>query len=412
MTLLISILTGIFLLEILLIGTVRHYRKQFQWLITEKDEVPALDRKGLEKFFRSSYDPELGWVRRPNSEGKESGRNGTIIFHIDETGSRANPVEAPPRVASFGDSYTFCRQVEDDETWQAQLSKMTGEKVLNFGVGNYGADQALIRYERTALPESVRYVILGFVPETICRVHSHWKHYLEFGNTFAFKPKFMECEQGEIRLSENPMQTRSHFDHIEEHLPRMRERDRFYRVKFRSLQFRVPYLLSFFRHPVRNSALMGSLIMRSLFRIAGMDSTRFEQMPFRQIMKYNIRESHRLYQKEEYTRLLKKILIRFRDQAEKRGHIPVVLVMPQLLDLELSQDKMSPYHAFYRDLEQQGLPVIDVTSRFRESVRPALFVEDHYGGHLSAEGNRLVSETILEWLNHYSDKHTHSKDGN
>ena len=27
---------------------------------------------------------------------------------------------------------------------------------------------------------------LGFVPETISRIQSYWKHYLEFGNTFAF----------------------------------------------------------------------------------------------------------------------------------------------------------------------------------------------------------------------------------
>ena len=28
------------------------------------------------------------------------------------------------------------------------------------------------------------------MPETILRVHSFWKHYLEYGNTLAFKPRF------------------------------------------------------------------------------------------------------------------------------------------------------------------------------------------------------------------------------
>lgn len=57
---------------------------------------------------------------------------------------------------------------------------------LNFGVGNYGVDQALLRYEKTELTNSIEHVILGFVPETICSINSSWNHYVEFGNFFSF----------------------------------------------------------------------------------------------------------------------------------------------------------------------------------------------------------------------------------
>ena len=41
--------------------------------------------------------------------------------------------------------------------------------------------------------------------QTICRVQSQWKHYLEFGNTFAFKPIFnIENNEDLIEIS-NPM---------------------------------------------------------------------------------------------------------------------------------------------------------------------------------------------------------------
>ena len=122
-----------------------------------------------------------------------------------------------PKIACFGDSYTFCRQVEDHETWQYYLSNKLNNKVLNFGVGNYGVDQALLRYERTELPVSVKVVMLGFVPETICRIHSFWKHYLEFGNTFAFKPRFSVEKEG-LKFHPNIMQTREDFFSIEEKL--------------------------------------------------------------------------------------------------------------------------------------------------------------------------------------------------
>ena len=36
------------------------------------------------------------------------------------------------------------------------------------------------------IDKSTKLIILAFVPETIARIHSYWKHYLEFGNKFGF----------------------------------------------------------------------------------------------------------------------------------------------------------------------------------------------------------------------------------
>jgi hypothetical protein len=395
---LVALLIVIAAVEIGLMLAVRHMRSSFQWLITEADELPVLNATALRKFLDSSFDPHLGWVRRPHSSGVETGQRGNITFHIDSRGARRDPgPERTPVVAAFGDSYVFCRQVEDDETWEAELARLTGVGVANFGVGNYGADQALLRYECTALPDTIKVVILGFVPETVCRVQSCWKHYLEFGNTFAFKPRFVLDAAGRLALVPNPVQDARDFDRLQDILPKVKAVDGFYRRRFRALQFRTPYIASFLRHPLRHGRLIGALGLRALARSIGRASARIEQLPFTLVMRHNIREAHRLYSDPDATRLLSAILLRFNEVARARRHVPLVMVMPQLLDLRLAAKDSTPYGRYFEQLGGQ-IPVLDLTPMLRAQVSQGLYVEDQYGGHLSLTGNRLVAQSVAVHL--------------
>ncbi|MCK5346998.1 MAG: hypothetical protein KAR20_26495, partial [Candidatus Heimdallarchaeota archaeon] len=277
------VLITLVVIEIIVTLVIKYFRREFQWFITEEDECPELSKEGLKKFFSYSFDPFLGWVRRPNTSGVEKGKLSNSTFEIDARGARNLPFDVEENViASFGDSYTFCRQVKDNETWQYHLSKKLQAGVLNFGVGNYGIDQALLRYESMELPETVKMVILGFVPETICRIHSYWKHYLEYGNTFAFKPRFM-IDKGKLVLHKCAMQGEDDFNRIREKTKDIQALDYFYNTKFKSEQFRFPYLISFFRHPLRNCALLWLLIKRKLFRVFGISSPCVENAPFQSI---------------------------------------------------------------------------------------------------------------------------------
>jgi hypothetical protein len=300
-------------------------------------------------------------------------------------------------VAAFGDSYVFCRQVEDEETWESELSRRLGVGVLNFGVGNYGVDQALLRYQRTALPASIRVVVLGFVPETICRIQSCWKHYLEFGNTFAFKPRFSLSSEGTLIVHGNPMQSAADFAELRRKLPQIQAADGFYRRKFRALQFRFPYLLSFLRHPVRHAQLIGILVLRRLARLAGVRSSKFEALPFALIMAHNIRDAHRMYRDPEACRLLRAILLQFKQDANQRGHMPLILVIPQLLDLRVGEGEPTSYEGFFRELDAH-MPVIDMTAALKAHNLSELYIDDRYGGHLSARGNGVVAEQLAIFL--------------
>lgn len=386
-------------LEVALVVCVRHYRQQFQWLITEQDECPTLDIAGLNKFIAHGFDPHLGWVRKPGTTGYDKTKDGRAKYTIDATGARVNPMNEGKDdiIASFGDSYTFCRQVEDQETWQACLTHTLGCGVSNYGVGNYGVDQAVLRYERTELPSSVRVVILGFVPETICRISSYWKHYLEFGNTFAFKPRF-QLHNGRMDLVPNAMQSAEDFSRYRDMLPDIRRHDGFYEPKFRSYQFRFPYLLSYLRHPLRNLELFSKLIRRSAARKAGRPSPKTEQAPFAVIMQDNIHDAHRRYSDTESRDLLKAILLRFRDDALRRGHRPVVLVMPQLLDFKSVPDfETTECHRFFEGLKGD-MAVVNLAGALPLQRIDDLYAEDLFGGHFSAEGNALISSVLQKFL--------------
>jgi hypothetical protein len=384
---------AVVLLELILFGMVTILKRDFQWLITRDDELPHLPPDALKKFIVTSFDPLLGWTRRPNSVGIEKGKDGPITFHIDGHGARQSaPHFERPLIASFGDSYTFCRQVNDDETWQARLSSKLSSGVMNFGVGNYGVDQAVLRYENTALPASIKVIILGFVPETICRAQSCWKHYLEFGNTFAFKARF-ELHEGQLALYPNPMQTAQDFSRLRELLPDIQAHDGFYQVKFRSFQYRFPYLFSFIRHPARNAHLLTRLVVRYIARVLGKSTPRSENSPFALIMDENIRRAHGMYLQQDACALLRAILLRFKHLAEARGHLPVLAIMPQLMDISLSRGTTPAYRKFYEGLKHE-MAIIDMTDVVAAVPPHIAYIDDQYGGHLSQQGNELAATHI------------------
>jgi hypothetical protein len=387
-------------MELLLYGLVQYLRKDFQWLITKQDENPKLDQDGLNRFYAKSFDPDLGWTRRPNTRGIEKGESGEVSYQIDELGSRLNENcgEQPPTIACFGDSYAFCRQVEDSETWEHYLSENLGTCVLNFGVGNYGLDQALLRYRLTELPKSIDTIVMAFVPETICRIQSTWKHYLEFGNTFAFKPRYKLSEDGGLDLIPNPMQNRADFNDYERKLDQIIRHDRFYVGKFRKFQFRFPYTISFMRNLRRNTNLISRLLMREVYRRSGRIDPCVEDAPFEYIMNENIRIAHQLYQDEQSVALFTSLIKKFLRLAESRNHKAYVLILPQLIDLRIMAKNNSK--TFSDVLSILDIPegvLLDFTPYFTESEDiEQLYVNDKYGGHISNRGNKYVAEKLSQ----------------
>lgn len=135
---------------------------------------------------RVAYHPTLGWVPRSGPAG------GGVTANVDAAGLRSNgrSISTAGRpILAVGDSFTFGDEVEDDETWAAQLEASLNKRVLNAGVGAYGIDQAVLRAEGLLDEHHPDVVILSFISDNINRTEFSyypygrgWKPYFEFVN--------------------------------------------------------------------------------------------------------------------------------------------------------------------------------------------------------------------------------------
>ena len=381
---------------------VRYLRKDFQWLITSSDEHPTLDATALKKFIGNGFDPELGWARRPNTTGTESVRSAgalpadhkKVSFRINHLGGRENPghEELPMVVSTYGDSFTFCRHVQDSETWQWYLSDLTQTNVLNLGVGNYGLDQGLLRLKREYNNARTKVVIMGVVPETIVRILGVWRHYYEYGNTFAFKPRFVVEGDG-LSLIPNLIDGEDKFHALTRYLPEIQRADYFYRNRFKRHIIKFPYMLSILRRSRRNVPLISTLMLRKVYQLVG---KRYDR-PWELILQYNNRETINLYRDEAAVELMLGIVREFARFAETERFTPLFLLMPYQTDLEYLERTGTCYYREFVAQVSKIVPTVDLTEKLL-SVHEDVYTSDFYGGHLNALGNKLVAQELFSVL--------------
>lgn len=111
---------------------------------------------------RYRHDPQLGHVPRAGHASP-----GTTI---EEDGLRRTGASLPgPPILAVGDSFTYGDEVEDAQTWPAQLQALTGRRVLNGGVSGYGFDQSVLRAEQLAPKVRPAAIVVGFIADDIRR---------------------------------------------------------------------------------------------------------------------------------------------------------------------------------------------------------------------------------------------------
>lgn len=376
--------------ELFLITLVLWLRSSCPWLITWLDRSPKIDPRGLDAFMEHGWDAELGWIRKPNTQHNETGRDGVqTSYHLDQNGARLNPgfENRAIDILAYGDSYTFARQVNDDETWPHLLSTQLDVNVANFGVGNYGLDQALLRLEREYEKYPAKIVIIGVVPETICRIHAVWKHFSEYGNTFAFKPRFI-LNGSQLELFRNVINTRDKYSRIEEYYDTLAQHDYFYHRKFCRDLFTFPFTFSLIRNWQRNS----TLILKALADRLNIT----KDAAFISVMNRNIDMTVELFDCPECTDLFARICHRFKNFCDTHDAKPVLVMMPQLMDLMRIKDE----NHYYKDLLtklSEDMTVIDLAPALLASGAPEdLYINDYYGGHLSELGNEVAAKTVAQ----------------
>ncbi len=116
---------------------------------------------------RYVHDDRLGYVPRAGyaAPGLTIDADG-----LRPTGEQTGPsVSEGAPILAVGNSFTFGAEVNDGQTWPAQLQLLTGRHVLNGGVSGYGFDQTVLRAEQLAAKYKPSSIVVSFIADDILR---------------------------------------------------------------------------------------------------------------------------------------------------------------------------------------------------------------------------------------------------
>ncbi len=385
-------LTNLFLFflffELFLIIIVRNLKKNFKWLINTEDELPHFSKENLNNFFKHNYDSTTGWDRKKNISGSEIGEKKTF-FRISKKGYRGKSKYRKTAMSVFGDSFAFCRYVNDDKTWESQLEDKLKMNVHNYGVGNFGLDQSYLKFLKYKKKIKSKIVIFNIVPETIARVHSYWKHYREFGNILGFKPIY-EIKRNQLILKGSPLKKNFTEKQIHKIIPKIKKIDTFYRVKFLKNKFSFPYTLTF----VKNFNFYTNIIF-NLILCKMTNKNNFYNNAVTVVLKKNIKDSHEMYNNPYYLKKLQSLILYLNKNLNKNNFKMILVVSPQLLDLTVGN--YENVSKFYNQIGKK-VSCIDLYNRIKNKKFKKYYFQDIYGGHFNENGNKIVSKILLNYL--------------
>jgi len=200
------------------------------------------------------FDKDLGWDNIPMIGGINNigcrGREWTFSF--DEQASRNTPTDHSDDalISLYGGSFTLGAEVNDDETWQHHLEQHTGKKVLNFGVGGYGTDQAFFKLERN-LARGIKtpITIIGIYSAAMARLVSTYRpFYAPYGGLeLGFKPILQETDNNTYTKLPTALSDISENKYLKQAFNKATEDDYFYPINKLKPRMGFPYSLTSLR---------------------------------------------------------------------------------------------------------------------------------------------------------------------
>lgn len=452
----VAVIVGLVIVELVSYFSLNRYAKGLDSLPSVvMEEFPGIDRALLDKF--TSFDSELGWSPQPNMEKqKDTGDHlpgeevrSVVTYSTDEYGSRVCPAverdsdrdgdgnrnqdeaatdpasssgsegqpasrsasssaagsesvssaESAPSVSTYGDSYCFCREVNDDETFQNYLAETLDTHVGNYGGGNYGIDQALMRLKQQYPEDSTDYVMMYVTASSIARILSVWKHYQEFGNILAVKPRYT-FENGSLGVVESPIDEKEELLDLEAHADVLRTNDYHYEHWFKPHYASFPYTTDFLKTPdnvryVLYTALK-DIEQRFEIDIPGIDLDARQSQTTLRLEQPRVEYHKQLF--DEHADLFAAIVDEFVSYAHQEDFTPVFVMVQQM-----RYAKHEEHGPIYRDLldrvdeEHSELMTVDMAEHLDpEGDIESLYVQHGEGGHYSPETNERIADILAE----------------
>ena len=343
-------------------GATTHPRQRV-WLERERTDPGARVGPG-------TFDTELGWTHRGGYRSADG------LFSTGALGARGpaeygpTPPEGVLRIACFGDSYTWCDVVTDEDAWTRRIeNRRPGTEVMNFGVSGYGTDQALLRYRRDGRELGAQVVLLGILMDNVGRnVNRYRPLWYPAANACVAKPRFVLDGAG-LQVVPPP------FGSSEEALAAVTDGS---------------ILAELEPHEHWRGPELGPLRFSSLARLAAGWSA------------YRARSVERLWRDRdgEPYRVTLAIAEAFAREARADGaRLFAVLVFPRPADhLSVLAGGERYWQGFLDDLGERGIPALDLSLPLEAAARGASSPELYAEGHLDAFGNLAVAEQLLTWI--------------
>ena len=166
-------------------------------------------RQALDKMSRDPLlmrDSDIGWKVRPNKNDDDNQTNAQGIRTDPERIFSLNPPDGKVRILTVGDSFVYCSQVGNGETWQHYLEQTRDDlEILNLGLPGGGSDQAFLRWNRDGKPLKPHIVILGIWPDNIFRNLNVLEYYRTHTSIPMTKPRLVADAAGTWKFVNSPI---------------------------------------------------------------------------------------------------------------------------------------------------------------------------------------------------------------
>lgn len=203
----------------------------------EVKEFPIINEQNIQCF--KSWDSELGWCNQANKISTDKidffnqpikDKSNLSVFSTDDKGSRiCSYPKNTSDISLYGDSFSMCRDVGDQETFSWYLGELRKTRVSNYGVSNYGLDQSLLRLKRNYENDPSKIVILALNSLSMANNCSVYGNYLDTGNTLAIKPRFyVSNKDHELKLIKYPFKNKRELLMLSKYKSFFRSHDKHY----------------------------------------------------------------------------------------------------------------------------------------------------------------------------------------
>lgn len=322
-------------------------------------------------------DSTLGWRYRAGFAGGRDTMNAQGLRSHREYAATAD--SGVTRIAAFGDSFVYGSEVPNSDAWPFLLEGgSTRLDVLNYGVGGYGLDQALIRYRQEGRQFDPDIVLVGFVSDDLRRIVNVYRRFLSNAEAPLFKPRFRIGPGDSLIPIPVPLPDSLTYETI----AAMPDRVLSYHDADKWFQPIVYHPIYDWSASVRLASGLWNRLWKRYF-----DSDRLSHGPT-----FN--------PDSEAFRLHLRVFQAFADTGKLHGVRTIAVFFPDRSSLAQVVKGIPPAYQPLRDaVAAAGIETIDLAEPFRQAVLngefDALFQP---GGHYSRRGNELVAAAVKTYL--------------